>query len=183
MDTLQEADQPRPVYGSGRRPRRAPPSREHALRLCRTQGYEETTVEQIADAAEVSPSTFFRYFPTKEDCRAVRRLRPLLIAAFRAQPPETLAHPGMRAAVRQCLALCLPRVGPSSDERGILTFTFSRTGSGGGGGTKSPVRPRYSPEMVAERGGAAQRLQYVPSPSRSRCHGRALLPTMEGPIT
>ncbi|WP_310732512.1 helix-turn-helix domain-containing protein [Paenibacillus sp. 1011MAR3C5] len=31
----------------------------HALRLFQEKGYHATTVEQIADAAEISPSTFF----------------------------------------------------------------------------------------------------------------------------
>jgi AcrR family transcriptional regulator len=38
-----------------------------ALRLFVARGYEQTTVEQIADAAETSTTTFYRYFPTKED--------------------------------------------------------------------------------------------------------------------
>jgi AcrR family transcriptional regulator len=38
-----------------------------ALRLFAQQGYEDTTVEQIADAADISTTTFYRYFPTKED--------------------------------------------------------------------------------------------------------------------
>ena len=38
-----------------------------ALRLFRVQGYDETTTEQIAEAAEDPPSTLFRYFPSKED--------------------------------------------------------------------------------------------------------------------
>jgi AcrR family transcriptional regulator len=37
-----------------------------ALRLFEQQGYEPTTMEQIAEAAVVSPSTLYRYFPTKD---------------------------------------------------------------------------------------------------------------------
>ena len=38
-----------------------------ATKLFVERGYETTTTLQIADAAEVSPSTFFKYFPTKAD--------------------------------------------------------------------------------------------------------------------
>jgi AcrR family transcriptional regulator len=38
-----------------------------ATRLFAEQGYDATTTAQIADAAEVSTSTFFKYFPTKAD--------------------------------------------------------------------------------------------------------------------
>jgi len=37
-----------------------------AIGLCLSQGYDNTTVEQIAAAADVSPRTFSRYFPTKD---------------------------------------------------------------------------------------------------------------------
>ena len=37
-----------------------------ALDLFSAHGYDETTTDEIAEAAGVSPRTFFRYFPTKE---------------------------------------------------------------------------------------------------------------------
>src|SRR6516164_9574369 len=78
--------------------------REHALRLFRLQGYQATTVEQIAAAAEVSPSTFFRYFPTKEDLVLQDDMDTRMIAAFERQPPGLGPIATVRAATRQMLA-------------------------------------------------------------------------------
>ena len=74
---------------------------EHALRLFRQNGYEATTVEQIAEAAEVSPSTFFRYFPTKEDVVAYDALDPLVMAAWRSQPNDLSPIAAIRVAMRE----------------------------------------------------------------------------------
>jgi AcrR family transcriptional regulator len=78
--------------------------REHALRLFREQGYQATTVEQIAGAAEVSPSTFFRYFPTKEDVVLQDDMDTRLIEALEQQPPGLGPVAAARAAVRQMAA-------------------------------------------------------------------------------
>ena len=78
--------------------------REHALRLFREQGYQATTVEQIAAAAEVSPSTFFRYFPTKEDLVLQDDMDIRMMAAFEQQPPGLGPIAAVRAAARQVLS-------------------------------------------------------------------------------
>jgi AcrR family transcriptional regulator len=75
--------------------------RQHALRLFRENGYQRTTVEKIAEAAEVSVSTFFRYFPTKEDVVLQDDMDTRMIEALEQQPPELAPIAAVRAATRQ----------------------------------------------------------------------------------
>jgi AcrR family transcriptional regulator len=77
--------------------------REHALRLFREQGYGATTVDQIAEAADVSPSTFFRYFPTKEDVVLQDELDIMAAGAFESQPADMPPVTAFRAATREAL--------------------------------------------------------------------------------
>jgi AcrR family transcriptional regulator len=62
--------------------------RREAYRLFAEHGYEATTVDQIADASEVSSSTFFRYFPTKEDVVIQDEYDPALAEALRSRPAD-----------------------------------------------------------------------------------------------
>jgi AcrR family transcriptional regulator len=78
--------------------------REHALRLFREQGYAATRVEQIAEAAEVSPATFYRYFPTKEDVVLQDDLDVLTLDALEAQPSGLSPLAAVRAAVAEARA-------------------------------------------------------------------------------
>ena len=72
-----------------------------AMRLFTEQGFEATTVDQIAAAAGISRRSFFHYFASKEDVvmgdtealgQAVRR-------ALEARPADEPAWPAIRAAL------------------------------------------------------------------------------------
>ncbi|QVQ51182.1 TetR family transcriptional regulator [Spiractinospora alimapuensis] len=97
-----------------------------AFRLFREQGFAATTVEQVAEQADVAPSTVFRYFPTKQDLLvfdpAYSLLRPLS-EAFEAMPPELTPLQALRGAVREALAQLSPEAREIRYERDLLMLT------------------------------------------------------------
>lgn len=97
-----------------------------ALRMFREQGYDATTIEQIIAAADVSETTFFRYFPTKEDLVLSDDYDPLLIEAFRAQPVQLAPVPALRAAFAAAFAGLTAQQRAEQKERITLTFTVPR---------------------------------------------------------
>jgi AcrR family transcriptional regulator len=62
-----------------------------ALDLFTEQGYDNTTVAQIAERAELTKSTFFRHFPDKRDVLAAGQdaLSRLLADGIAAAPPDS----------------------------------------------------------------------------------------------
>ncbi len=87
-----------------------------ALRLFERQGYAETTVDEIAAAAEVSQSTFFRYFPTKEELVSYDALDTVWIDLFRAQPAELGPLEALIATMEQARTT-LPREAWEQEQR------------------------------------------------------------------
>ncbi|MEV0389499.1 TetR family transcriptional regulator [Nonomuraea sp. NPDC050643] len=110
---------------SGLRERKKARTREailrEAFRLFRERGYNATTTEQIAEAAEVSPATFFRYFPTKEDLVTLDRFPPL-IEALHAQPPGDPVTV-LRDAFRMAFASLTPEEIAAGHAREVFAVT------------------------------------------------------------
>ena len=77
-----------------------------AARLFEQQGFEATTVRDIALAAGVGERTFFRYFPSKEDLvlQQVRDLIPGFMRAVRERPAAEAPLTALREAMLTWLA-------------------------------------------------------------------------------
>lgn len=84
-----------------------------AAELCQRRGFDNTTVEQIAAAADVSPRTFSRYFPTKADVVAALAddMDTYVAEALRRQPAGITAY---EALLRAHLEIFTPRRGHES---------------------------------------------------------------------
>ncbi len=93
----------------GRRARKKRDVRERlyqtALRLFRAGGYDETSVQTIADAADVAKGTFFNYFPAKEDILAEYhdRMAADVLEAARSRPVRS-AESAAQHVLGECAA-------------------------------------------------------------------------------
>ncbi len=116
-----------------------------AFDLFAEQGYAETTVEDIAAAAQVSRASFFRYFGSKEDVLTadddVRRERFML--ALARQPRDIPVLAAVRAAVAEHLAYA------RADDRRV-TYVKVILGSRVLLGRANEIRLRWLRELESE---------------------------------
>jgi AcrR family transcriptional regulator len=79
---------------------------EAAAELFYERGYAATTVDDIVAAVDVSPRTFFRYFPTKEDLVVALGATSLdlFLEALRNRPPGESLQVAVGEAVDESLA-------------------------------------------------------------------------------
>jgi AcrR family transcriptional regulator len=109
---------------------------EAALELFVTQGFAETTIDQIAEAARVGRRTIFRHFATKEailfDQLVVRR--EVTLARLRERPPDEPPLVSLHAVLRE---LC--EQGYDRRLLGQIRAVLAAQPRGSGGGSSSEV--------------------------------------------
>src|SRR5437773_9233766 len=75
-----------------------------AVRLFAQKGFQATTIEEIAAAAEVAPRTFFRYFSSKEEVVFWSEHQPALAGFVAARPDHEPAAEALRRGLVDGLA-------------------------------------------------------------------------------
>jgi AcrR family transcriptional regulator len=95
-------------------PRWQPDGRERlmvaALQLFSEQGYDETTVAEIAERAGLTKSTFFRHFPDKRDVLSAGQetLSRLLVEGIASAPPHTTPLTAVAAGLERAASAMGP---------------------------------------------------------------------------
>lgn len=89
-----------------------------ASRLCAERGYEHTTVDQIAAAADISPRTFSRYFPNKEAVigALIEDIAEHVADALARQPRDITEHEALERAHLEVLRAA------EGDDPGAMSF-------------------------------------------------------------
>ena len=75
-----------------------------ALRLFTTKGFQATTIQEVAAAADVAPRTFFRYFSSKEEVVFWADYQPTLAAFVATRPDDEPAVEALRRGIVEGLA-------------------------------------------------------------------------------
>ncbi|MEU4039116.1 TetR/AcrR family transcriptional regulator [Streptomyces collinus] len=116
MDTPPPQNPPQPL---GRRERNKIKIKERlytaALELFAERGYEQTSVDEIAERADVARGTFFNHFQRKEDLISTwgERRRERLVAVMADALPEQI---GAADRLRRCITI-LGRINEEEHER------------------------------------------------------------------
>ena len=104
MIAMTDATAPEPDWRQRKKAATRDRIRASALRLFGEQGYDATTIEQIATDAGVSHMTFFRYFPAKEDVALSDSYDPLLAGLLSQTPADWPLVRRIRAVLAEGLA-------------------------------------------------------------------------------
>ena len=90
-----------------------------ALRMFTENGLDATTLEELADEADVSKSTFFRFFPAKE--AAAIEAEAELWSAYQAALADRELSGAILDELHQTLAAAVTSLDPGWDERFLAT--------------------------------------------------------------
>ncbi|NVN52811.1 TetR family transcriptional regulator [Mycolicibacterium hippocampi] len=119
---------PAPVPSQGLRERKKARTRlairQEAFRLFDELGYCNTTIEQIAKAADVSPRTFYRYFSVKEAVLLSDDLTAPIVDAFIRAPAEMAPVAAYRYAVAEVAAALTPEAREDAIRGQLLLYTI-----------------------------------------------------------
>jgi AcrR family transcriptional regulator len=104
METSRRPHQPPTSLRDRKKDRTRRTLQAEAVRLFARQGFQATTIEEIAAAAEVAPRTFFRYFSSKEEVLFWSEHQPMLAGHVAARPDHEPAAEALRRGLVDGLA-------------------------------------------------------------------------------